>query len=33
MNWLYAAHIPFVLVFLAFAVGLTLFNWRGRRLP
>ena len=33
MNWLYVAHIPYVLLFVVFTAGLVLGNWRGRRLP
>jgi len=31
MRLLYDAHIPFVAVFLLFAVALACFNWKGRR--
>jgi hypothetical protein len=31
MRFLYEANIPFVILFLAVASGLALFNWRGRR--
>lgn len=31
MTFLYFAHIPFVLLFLAFTVGLVCFNWRGQK--
>lgn len=31
MRFLYQANIPFVLLFLAVAAGVAVFNWRGRR--
>jgi hypothetical protein len=31
MRFLYEAHIPFVAVFLLFAVALAFCNWKGRR--
>lgn len=30
MTFLYFAHIPFVLLFLAFTVGFVCFNWRDK---
>lgn len=30
MTFLYFAHIPFVLLFLAFTIAFVLFNWRTR---
>jgi hypothetical protein len=33
MKWLYAAHIPYVLLVFLFAAGMALGNWRGRREP
>jgi hypothetical protein len=30
MTFLYFAHIPFVLLFLALTLGFVCFNWRGR---
>jgi hypothetical protein len=29
MKFLYIAHIPFVLVFLVFVIGLVCFNWKA----
>jgi hypothetical protein len=30
MTFLYFAHIPFVLLFLAFTIGFVCFNWRDK---
>ncbi len=32
MNFLYVAHVPYVLAFLCFAIALILSQWRRRRL-
>lgn len=33
MTFLYFAHIPFVLLFLVFTIGLVFFSWRAGRRP